>query len=134
LLAFIAESVRSDHACPFLCIWLNDVLPRHRGKLAFQTLSAVKFYQVVRSAADFTISLTAFPVLKADSWLTLPENMEGGGAGGGGGGAGGKKGNLFTSVSFYLTLRIGETWIYAWRLSILIDYWQAGNECDEEKS
>ena len=83
----------------------------------------------MRPVADITIPFTAFLVLQADSWLTVPENMAEGG-----GGAGGKEGNLFTSVSFYLTLEIGETWIDAWRLSILIDYWRAGNECDEEKS
>ena len=62
-----AESFRSDHACPFLYVRLNDVLPRHRGKLASQPLSAVKFCQVMRPVADITIPLTAFLVLKADS-------------------------------------------------------------------
>lgn len=67
LLEFIAESFRSDHACPFVCIWLNDVLPTHRGKLAFQPLSAAKFCQVMRPVADFAIPFTAFLILKADS-------------------------------------------------------------------
>jgi hypothetical protein len=97
LLAFFAESFRSEHACPFLCIWLNDVLPRHRGELAFQPLSAVKFRQVRRPVADFTIPLRAFLVLKADSWLTLPENIGGGGRGGAG-----RKGRELVYVSVVL--------------------------------
>jgi hypothetical protein len=38
-----------------------------RVKLAFQPLSAVKFCQVVRPVAGYTVPLTALLVLKADS-------------------------------------------------------------------
>ena len=33
-------------------------MPRHRGKLGFQPLSAVKFCQVMRPVADFTVPFT----------------------------------------------------------------------------